>query len=80
MKNSVETYLLFLLFFLAFAGPLGLIGWYYDILSPTLTLVVAVGFPVGGSFIVLVASFLFPAAGTWREEDDEPSRASTAVV
>jgi hypothetical protein len=70
MKNSVETYLLFLLFFLVFGAPIGLIGWYYSLLTPTLAVALAVGFPLGGALILVVLSFLFPAAGTWRNEND----------
>jgi hypothetical protein len=70
MENSVETYLLFLFFFLAFGAPVGLVGWYYDILTSTLAGALVVGFPVGGALIVLVASFLFPAAGTWQDENE----------
>lgn len=73
MKNSVEAYLFFLLFFLAIAAPIGLVGWYYNILTTSLTVALVIGFPFGGALVILALSFLLPAAGTWRDENENPS-------
>lgn len=72
MKNSVQAYLFFMLFFLAIAAPIGLVGWFYGILITSLTVALVIGFPFGGALVILVISFLFPAAGTWRDENENP--------
>ena len=74
MNNSVETYLVFLFFFFLFGGPIGLLGWSYKILDNTMSLAVAAAFPIGGALVMLVASFLFPTAGSWPQESEGPSK------